>query len=72
MSQLEELQMRYLYLLILRVSLSYLKDCVENYIPNEIHINDTHRENCALLNSVQEFIEKDAWLLLTFFPCLHN
>ena len=26
----------------------------------------------VLLNSVQEFIEKEAWLLLTFFICLHN
>ena len=35
-------------------------------------INDTHRKNCALLNSVQEFIEIEAWLILTFFLCLHN
>ena len=27
-------------------------------------------ENCVLLNSVQEFIKKEAWLLLTFFT--HN
>ena len=26
----------------------------------------------VLLNSVQEFIEIEAWLLLTFFLCLHN
>ena len=25
-----------------------------------------------LLNSVQEFIEAKAWLLLNFFLCLHN
>ena len=30
-------------------------------------INDTHRENFVLLNSVQEFIEIEAWLLLRFF-----
>ena len=30
-------------------------------------LNDTHRENFVLLNSVQEFIEIQAWLLLTFF-----
>ena len=30
------------------------------------------RKNCILLNSVQEFIEIEAWLLLTFFICLHN
>ena len=35
-------------------------------------LNDTHRENFVLLNSVQEFIEIQAWLLLTFFLCLHN
>ena len=25
-------------------------------------LNDTHRENCALFNSVQEFIEIETWL----------
>ena len=35
-------------------------------------LNNTHRENFVLLNSVQEFIEIQAWLLLTFFLCLHN
>ena len=34
--------------------------------------NDAHRENCVLLNLVQEFIEIEACLLLTFFLCLHN
>ena len=34
-------------------------------------LNDTYRENFGLLNSVQEFIEIQAWLLLTFFLCLH-
>ena len=29
-------------------------------------------KKCVLLNSVQEFIEREAWLLLTFFLCLHN
>ena len=28
--------------------------------------------SCALLNSVQKFIEIQDWLLLTFFICLHN
>ena len=32
----------------------------------------THRENCVLINSVREFIEIEAWLLLNFFLCLHN
>ena len=35
-------------------------------------LNNTHRENFVLLNSVQEFIEIQAWLLLTFFLCLYN
>ena len=35
-------------------------------------LNNTHRENFVLLNSVQEFIEIQAWLLLTFFLYLHN
>ena len=34
--------------------------------PMWYRVNDTHRENCVLLNSVQEFIETEAWLLLTF------
>ena len=29
-------------------------------------------KNCVLVNSVQEFIETEEWLLLTFFLCLHN
>ena len=36
------------------------------------YVNDTHRENCVLLNSMQELIEIEAWLLMTFFQCLHN
>ena len=35
-------------------------------------INDTHNENYVLLNSVPEFIEIKAWLLLTLFLYLHN
>ena len=34
--------------------------------------NNTHRENFVLLKSVQEFIEIQAWLLLSFFLSLHN
>ena len=34
-------------------------------------LNDTHREKLCF-NSVQEFIEIEPWLLLTFFICLHN
>ena len=32
----------------------------------------SHGRTCALLNSVQKFIEMQGWLLLTFFLCLHN
>ena len=35
-------------------------------------LNNTHRENFALFNLVQKFIEIQVWLLLTFFLCLHN
>ena len=31
-----------------------------------VNLNDTHKENCVLLSSVQEFIEIEAWLPLTF------
>ena len=30
------------------------------------------RQNCVLLNTVQELIEIETWLLLSFFTCLHN
>ena len=29
-------------------------------------------KNCVILNSIQEFIEIEAWLLLTIFIRLHN
>ena len=29
-------------------------------------------KNCVLLNLVQEFIEIEAWLLVTFLICLQN
>ena len=32
----------------------------------------TWKNVCALLNSVQKFIEIQGWLLLTFFICLQN
>ena len=35
-------------------------------------LNDTHRKKFVLLNLVQEFIEIQAWLFLTFFLCLQN
>ena len=37
-----------------------------------IFLNNTRRENCVLINSVPEFDEIEAWLLLTFFVCLYN
>ena len=37
-----------------------------------VTLNDTHRENCVSLDSVQQFIKVEAWQLLTFFLCLHN
>ena len=35
-------------------------------------LDDTHRENCILLNSVQKFIKTETCLFLKFFLCLHN
>ena len=32
----------------------------------------TPGKTCALLNSVQKFIEIRGWLIVTFFICLHN
>ena len=32
-------------------------------------LNKTHWEKLCLHNSVQEFIEMEVWLLLTFFLC---
>ena len=29
-------------------------------------------KNCVLINSLQELIEEEVWLLLAFFMCLHN
>ena len=41
---------------------------------NEITVlfNDTHKENCVLLNSAQELIKIEVWLLLIFFLYLRN
>ena len=36
---------------------------------SSMSLNDTHMEQ---LDSVQNFIETQGWLLLTFFLCLHN
>ena len=44
---------------------------LRNFLGSKGHLdrlNDTRRENFVLLNSVQKFIEIQAWLLLTFFP----
>ena len=39
------------------------------FFSREMHVNDTHWVKCVLLNSVQEFIEIEARLLLTFLLC---
>ena len=51
------------------------KNLIEIYSAYKTQIlkfNDTSGRTCALLNSVQKFIEIQGWLLLTFFICLHN
>ena len=40
--------------------------------PSHLMLNNTHRENCVLFNSLQEFIEIETWLFLTFYLCLQN
>ena len=63
----------------------YNKPCLNKYllIENQVcnkkrlcekFLNLTIRtgKTGALLNSVQKFTEKQGWLLLTFFICLHN
>ena len=55
-----------------KVYLLYYKNVMKNWflsfrVISILLINDTYRENYVLLNSVQEFIEIEAWLLLTFF-----
>ena len=52
-----------LFNLLLNLLYFYKKNC---------GFNDTHKENCVLLTSVQEFFERDTWLFLIFFLCLHN
>ena len=32
----------------------------------------SQEKTCVLLNSVQNVIEMQGWLLLSFFTCLHN
>ena len=63
-----------LWNLIMRYALLFLFDKIHKIIiiMLEEDLNDTNSENCVLLNSVQEFIEIEAWLLLIFFQCLHN
>ena len=50
---------------------SYIELNQTRFFPVSI-FNNTHRENCVLLNSVQKFIEIEVWLLLAFSLCLHN
>ena len=55
-------------------SLSKKKHMSPNELAEDPNICSTilKGKTCALLNSVQKFIEKQGWLLLTFFICLHN
>ena len=41
-------------------------------LSEDSHVNDTQGKTVFHSNSVQEFIEMDACLLVTFFICLHN
>ena len=43
-----------------------------DYHSAEVKLTILTGKTCALLNSVQKFIEIQGWLLLTFFICLHN
>ena len=45
--------------------------CIKSFLKVK-NFNETHKENCVLLNSVQEFIEIEAWLFLIFSVCSHN
>ena len=55
----------------LRIIYCFVKTGVKRKFgfPKERH---SQGKSCALLNSVQKFIEIQCWLLLTFFICLHN
>ena len=67
---------KYIYCLSLRVVILFEGNKLAHFLVIDLLVitlfNDTQKENCVLLNSVQEFIEIEAWLLLTFFIGLHN
>ena len=44
----------------------------QHLLPQNLNLNDTHRGNLFSLSSVQEFVEIERWLRLTFLTCLHN
>ena len=51
---------------------SLYKKCIITPWKKELCLTILTRKNCVLLNSVQEFIEIEAWLFLVFFICLRN
>ena len=46
---------------------SFYKNCIITLYEKGLCLTILLGKNCVLLNSVQEFIEIEAWLLLTFF-----
>ena len=46
---------------------SFYKNCIITLYEIGLCLTILLGKNCVLLNSVQEFIEIEAWLLLTFF-----
>ena len=48
------------------------KHVFEHFLNNQKLFTILTWWKCALLNSVQKFIETQGWVLLTFFRCLHN
>ena len=73
------------YLAGVRINYMYYQQC-DSIVGNEKTLSKNHWssrtlgidlmtltvKDCVLLNSAQEFIEIEAWLLLTFFIYLHN
>ena len=55
-------------------TITFIKLRVKNRLSYQLRnfLDDTHWENCVLLNSVQELIEIEAWLYLIFLLCLQN
>ena len=49
-----------------------LKTQVGTKFKQQAGLTIPHGRTCALLNSVQKFIQIQGWLLLTFFICLRS